>query len=319
MRDFEKTRMLTTIARLYYEHNYSQQMIADKLKLSRPYVSKLINEARERKIVEIKINDPYTVETQLEGEIRERFNLQRAIVVPKAANNDNIGERIANAAARFLDSIIRDGDIIGVGWGSTMYECSQRIISRSDLKNITVVQICGGISKIEKNIYAAEIPKNISEAYRGIPYILPLPAVVDSKALKDAILTDKNIKNIFEIAEKSNIIMSTVGAFGYNEALARAGYINENEVTGLLSRGAVGDICTRIIDINGKVCDAELDQRTISIELDKLREKEYRIGITFGINKLKCTYGALKGGYFNVLITDEDIAASIIKLCEEQI
>ena len=105
---------------------------------------------------------------------------------------------------------------MGVAWGATLYACSKSIIQRNDIKNITVVQLCGGISKIEKNIYASEIPKNISEAYKG----------------------------------------------------------------------AVGDICTRIIDMNGNICDRSLNERTIAIELDHLKQKEYRIGVAIGGNKV---------------------------------
>jgi deoxyribonucleoside regulator len=314
VRDVERVKLLVNIARLYYEHNCNQQTIAEKLGLSRPYVSKLINEAKEAGIVEIKVNDPYETENHLELEIRQKFNMKKVIVIPTSDDRGSNLKKLALTASRYLDSIVKSNDIIGVTWGATLYALAQNIISRDDLKNITVVQLCGGISKIEKNIFASEIPKKISEAYNGTPYILPLPAVVDDVRVKNAILRDKNLSNILNIARKSNIAIFTMGAFGYEGALMRAGYISKEETDELIRKGAVGDICTRFINIYGKICDPELDERTIAIDLVELKKKEYRIGVATGLEKLKCIYASLKGGYPNVLITDDETARNILKM-----
>ncbi len=310
----EKTNLLVNIARLYYEHNYSQQMIAEKLNLSRPYVSKLINEAKDKGIVEIKINDPYESETQLEMELREKFNLHKVIVVPTNNMETDILNKIGKTSARYLNGIIKSGDIISVGWGATLYAFSQNVIRRDDLQNITVVQLCGGISNIEKNIYATEIPKSIADAYRGTPYILPLPAVVDNVKVKGAILQDRNISSVLGIANKANIAIFTMGPFGYDGALYRVGYLNRKDVEELLVKGAVGDVCTHIINERGEICDETLNNRTIAVELNELKKKKYRIGIAIGPDRLKCISGALKAGYPNVLITDEATALALINM-----
>jgi deoxyribonucleoside regulator len=310
----EKVNLLVNISRLYFEHDYSQQMIAKKLDISRPYVSKLINEAKERGIVEIKIYDPYESETQIELKLKESFNLSKAIVVPGSDSRTELLNRVGKAAAKYLDTIVKDDDIIGVAWGATLFACSNQIIKRDDLKNITVVQLCGGISKIELNIFANEIPKSIADAYKGTPYILPLPAVLDDIRVKDAILTDKNISGVLSLANKSNIAIFTMGPFGYEGALMRAGYIDRENVDALLEKGAVGDICTHIINADGVICDADLDKRTIAVELSELKKKEYRIGIAVGRNRLMCIYGALKAGYPNILVTDEDTASELLRL-----
>lgn len=310
----DKKKLLVNIARLYYEHNYSQQMIASKLNLSRPYVSKLISEAKEKGIVKIIINDPDKMETSIELSIREKFGLLKVIAIPTIDVETDIISRIGKAAGRYLDTIIKDNDIIGTAWGTTLYNCSINVIPRTDLKNITVVQLCGGISNIERNIFASEIPKNLADMYKGTPYILPLPAVVDNSNVKEVILREKNISKVLDIANKANIAIFTMGPFGYDGALSRAGYISHDDVDRLIKKGAVGDICTRIIDIDGNVCDENLNNRTIGIELDELKKKEYRIGVAVGEDRLNCIYAALKKQYANVLITDEEIAMKLLKL-----
>ncbi len=316
MRNNEKISLLVQAARLYYEHDYNQQMIADKLGISRPYVSKLIYEARTTGIVDIKINDPVGVESDIEVSVRNRFGLRKVIAVPSLGSG-SIPEKLGTAVARLLHTIVKDNDIIGVAWGETLHECSKKMTPKDDLKNITVVQLCGGISNLERNIFASEIPKNIADAYKGIPYILPLPAVVDSIGVKNAILQDRNIQNILDIGMKANIEIFTMGVIGHDGALAKAGYISTKEIDILLDKGAVGDICTRIIDINGDICDEGLNNRTIAIELDQLKQKEYRIGVASGDNKVKCIVGALRGGFLNILVTDEETAQKVMIECEE--
>ncbi len=310
-----KIDLLVNISKLYYEYNYSQQMIAKKLDLSRPYVSRLLKEAKDQGIVEITIKNPNKMETQIEKKIKELFNLKHAVILPvKDSNYLKILEQLGIAINRYLNIIVQDNDNIGVSWGNTLYACAKNFHLKESVNNITIVQLCGGISKIEKNIYATEIPKILADKFHGTPYVLPLPAVVDNLEVKNSILQDKHINKVINIARKSNIAIFTMGTFGSDSALVRAGYINKKEMSYLISKGAVGDICTRIIDIEGNVCDPELNYRTIGIELDELREKEYRIGVAAGMHKVKAIYAALKGGYVNVLFSDEKTVLSILKL-----
>ncbi|MEI8200834.1 MAG: sugar-binding transcriptional regulator [Eubacteriales bacterium] len=308
-----KTNLMINISKLYYENNYDQKMIAKKLNLSRPYVSKLLTQAKEEGLVTVQVHAPNEYETSLESEVRMRFGLRKVIVVPDGLIANTVN-RIAVEAAKYLNSIIKDNDIISVSWGSTLYKFSLNLAPRSDLKNISVVQGSGGISQISKNIYAAEIPKKIADAFGGIPYILPLPAIVDKKETRDMIIKDSNIAQIMELSRRANIAIFTMGYFGKECALARAGYLSENEILQLEMNGAVGDIFTRLITSEGEICDADLDNRTIAIEFDDLKKKDYRIGVACGSEKERGVIGAIKGGLCNVLITDETTA---IKLMED--
>jgi len=312
MTKYEKINLMVNIAKLYYEDNYNQNMIAEKLDLSRPYVSRLLNAAKEAGLVTVQVHVPQDYESRLEAEVRERFGLLKAIIVPVSLNSSIIN-RIGVEAAKYLNSIIKDDDIICICWGSTLYEFSLNLIPRSDIKNISIVQGSGGISQISKNIFASEIPANLADAYNGIPYILPLPAIVDNKETKDLLLMERSIAQIMDLSEKANIAIFTMGYFSTECALARAGYVNVREVEDLKKKGAVGDIFTHIINVEGKICDSELDSRTVALDLEKLKKKKYRIGIASGTGREKCIYGALVSGACNVLVTDELTAVKLME------
>ena len=54
----KKTERLVGVARLYYEQDRTQNEIAGRYGISRPMVSKLVKEARDRGIVSIRICAP---------------------------------------------------------------------------------------------------------------------------------------------------------------------------------------------------------------------------------------------------------------------
>ncbi|MCL2216320.1 MAG: sugar-binding transcriptional regulator [Defluviitaleaceae bacterium] len=316
--EFKRIDLLVNVARLYYEHGYNQQMISQKLGLSRPYISKLLTQARAEGIVTIQINDRTQTETALERELRQRFSLRRVIVLPRSLDQTPLS-KVGVACGRYINSIISNGDVVGVSWGHTMFACAQNAIKRDDITDISVVQVCGGISCIERNIYASEIPRLWATALSGTPYIMPLPAILDSIAIKDAVINDHSIKGVLDVAQRANIILFTLGSgFGANNALVQAGYLEETELEQLNKAGAVGDICSHIIDEDGKLLSPELDARTISLPLDVLKQKDYRIAVAIGESKVRSICGALNGGYPNVLITDEDTAIAVLRRLDER-
>lgn len=304
-KEIQKTELLVQVARLYYEHNLSQNDIARKVKLSRPYISKLLNEAKNRGIVKIEINDPVTTENQKERRLREHFGLDRAIIVPKVENARPL-QQVGEATARYLNGIVKSGDVIGFSWGETVYECAKALYKREDLQDVIAVQMCGGVSNLKRNVYVSEIAKAFSEMFNSAGYTLPFPAIVDNEKVKGVISKDHTMKEVLQYAEKVNIAIVTMGKFGNQCALARAGYLKAEEIEQLAEKGAVGDVCTHIIDRDGEICDEGLDARTIAVAYNDIKKVETRIGVAVGESKVESILGGLRGGVVNVFITNED-------------
>jgi len=65
----------------------NQAQIATRLDVSRPGVSRLLQEARDAGIVKIQIVDPNANGTRLEAALREKFGLKHAVVVPSDTND----------------------------------------------------------------------------------------------------------------------------------------------------------------------------------------------------------------------------------------
>ncbi len=313
-----QTVALVEAARLYYEHNYSQLQIAQKLGISRPGVSRLLQQARENGIVKIEICDPSDRGTIAENQLKQKFALKKVVVVP---NDDDditlIKKRLGVAAAALLNELSTAGMILGVSWGSTMLEVAKSV-KKNRLKDVIVVQLNGGVSRAQYDTHASQVAQKIGEALSGIPYLLPLPAIVDRPDLKEAIISDKNITKTLQIAREAKIAMFTIGSFGYDSLLVKSDYFEPEEVEALLKQGAVGDICSRIINHQGEICSKDLNSRTIGIDLSHLKEKEYAIAIAGGREKLPAIRAALHGKLCNTLVTDEWVAGELLSDNQDQ-
>ena len=308
-----KSTILVEAAKFYYEHQLSQLEISKKMGVSRPTVSRLLQQARNTGIVRIEITDPSEVGTQLESALVDKFNLKKVVVVPNDTTDKGIiKKRLGKAAVLLIDQLISDGTVLGISWGTTMQEIARQIRPRR-VKDMVVVQLNGGISRAEFDTHASEIAKTIGEGYKAIPYYMPLPAIVDNANLKKVILSDKNISRTLELGRKANIAMFTVGSFGYDSVLVKADYFEPEEVDDLLQSGAVGDICSRILKADGTICSKNLNSRTIGIELEELKKKQYSIAVAGSKEKLAAIQAGLKGKWFNCLITDEWIATELLR------
>lgn len=308
-----KSTVLVEAAKLYYEHQLSQLEISKKLKVSRPTISRLLNQARNAGIVRIDIIDPSEVGTQLEAALVKKYGLKKTVIVPNDTDDIKIiKKRLGKAAVLLVDQLISEGTILGISWGTTMQQVSRQIRSRR-VKDMVVVQLNGGISRAELDTHASEIANTIGESYNAIPYLMPLPAIVDSAGLKKAILSDTNMARTLELGRKADIALFTIGSFGYNSVLVKADYFEPVEVDRLLKTGAVGDICSRIIKADGTICSEELNNRTIGIELEEIKKKQYSIAVAGGKEKLAAIQAGLKGKWFNSLITDEWTATELLR------
>ena len=95
--------------------------------------------------------------------------------------------------------------------------------------------------------------------------------------------------------------------------LADSGNIfSPNELKLLQDHGAVGDICLRFYDLEGKMVNTPLNDRVIGMSVEQLRRAKRSVGVAGGERKRTAILGALKGGWINVLITDRSTAEWLV-------
>lgn len=309
--DNEKQKLSLEVAKLYYQSDYSQQEIALQLGVSRPTVSRLLQYAKEKGYVKINIIDPFDDLDKLSNQLREKYGLKdvRIVFSPK---DDYVSSReyISKEAAEYLEETIKNGDIIGVSWGTTMYEVAKQLTAQN-VKGVEVVQLKGGVSHSEVNTYASETISLFAEAFQTVPRYLPLPVIFDNAIVRQMVEEDRNIKSTIQMGSQANIAVFTVGTVRDEALLFRLGYLSEAEKK-ILKQNSVGDICSRFFNENGEICNLQIDNRTIGISIDELKQKEKSILVAGDKHKVKAIQVALKARIANILITDQYTAKRLL-------
>lgn len=315
--DSTKRDFLIKIAKMYYLESLSQQEIADKVGTSRSNISKVLKTCRDLKLVEIRINDTSSSGLLLQNEMKEAFGLSQVIVVPTEDSPEATMFRLGRAAADLLQSLVNNGMSVGMAWGSSLYHMVRQFKSTKQM-DIEVIQLLGGTGACDLQTDGLELAKALAQKLGARCGVLEAPLIVQSKSLKDLLVQEPRISRVLERAEKVDIALIGIGSnYAETSALVRAGFLGREESQHLLSRGVVGDICGRQIDIDGNVCEIDINQRVIGIELGKLRKIPKVIGVAAGTQKAEAILGTLRGRYVNVLVTDEETSMKILSLRKE--
>ena len=311
--DKDKERLSIAAARLYYQSDYSQQDICNSLGVSRPTVSRLLQYAKEQGYVRIEIIDPLENMNDISQQLKDRYGLEHVLVAYTPLNEyEEIIKHITRAAADYLDEIVTDGDIIGVSWGKTMHMLASQLTAKR-VQGVEVVQLKGGVSHSQTQTYAAETINLFAKSYYTVARYLPLPVIFDKKEVKLMVEEDRHIQRIIELGRQANIAIFTVGTVQKDALLFNLGYFSEKEKEEL-QKCAVGDICSRFYNAEGRICKEELNNRTVGIELEELQKKEKSILVAGGEHKIQSIHSALIGKYANILIIDQYTARALLEM-----
>jgi DNA-binding transcriptional regulator LsrR (DeoR family) len=306
--------LLSKVSRLYYEQNFHEAEIAEKLHLSRTKVSRLLKEARRVGIVQIRIVPPPGSFPGLEAELEKRFGLKEAVVV--ASSESESSDTIRNlgaAAARHLQESLQAGETIGVSWGRTLHAMVGSIQPQRTRDN-RVVQIIGGLGHPTGEVHATELCRRMAGALSCDLVLLPVPGIMHSQQAKEAVLADRYIQSTLSLFGEIDVAYVGIGAPGHDSVLMNDSTImRQEDLDDILRLGAVGDIALRFFDRNGAPIQSDLDDRVIGIRLQELKRIDRRVGVSGGLKKLDTVRAALAAGYVNVLITDQKLAEALIQ------
>lgn len=315
----EEQDLLAEVARLYYVKNLTQSEISSHIHTSRSTVSRLLQEARDRKVVEIIIHYPWDRSSAMEQELQQKFGLANVRILDSQGRRGEEALRgVALLAARYIDGIIKDGSILGLSWGRMVYKTVQVLQPEKDL-SIKAVQLFG--TAIPNNrIDGSEVVRLFAGKYKGQYYSLHAPLFVENPQLKEALLQDPHIRETLDLAQKADIIITGIGSLESQLAPSQTwlGYLSAEEIDQLRKRGAVGHICAHHYDSEGKILEIDLNQGIIGAGLALLHTAPQVIGIASGPEKSRAILGALRGKHINTLISDDVTAQKLLDLAELQ-
>ncbi|NIH88302.1 sugar-binding transcriptional regulator [Amycolatopsis granulosa] len=306
-------QLLVKAARLYYEEGRSQHQIADTLGVSRSSVSRMLTAARDRGIVQIRINDPAGRDLDLEGELASRFGLRDCRVAENAAGERPL-PRVGELGARWLLENLHSGQRIGVSWGRSVQAVVQHVPEETAL-DVEVLPLVGGLSSVESAITGEELVRDLAARLGGAFQRLHAPALLTSKAGRDILLAEPSIRDALERARKVHVAVIGIGnvGVGSSAALVDALELTPEERREFDGHQPVGDFCARYFDGEGRPVPGPVDERVLSVSLADLARIPTVAGVAAGTEKVRGTAGALRTGVLDVLICDQSLATALLR------
>ncbi|MGV9801273.1 sugar-binding transcriptional regulator [Mycobacterium sp. NPDC003449] len=295
------------IARRYYLEGRTRVQIAEEFGISRFKVTRMLDEALGSGMVEIKIHNPGSVDVELSTALQRRYGLEHAYAVVCGADNsaDDRVAAVTRAMAELLQSILRDGDVVGVDCGRTLARVADHLTA---LPRCDVVQLTGMAGAITHN--GADLTRRISEISGGRSWPLYAPLVVPDARTAASLAGNQQIQQTFDRHKKVSCALISVGAW-HEGASQVHGSLTADEVARLDAAGVCAESCALLLDADGKRL-AGLDDRRMGIDEATLRAIPTVIAISTGPEKIAATRALLRSGMVSSLVTDVDIAAAVL-------
>lgn len=310
----KQLRLMTKIAVLYHEEGLGQPQISQKLNLSQARVSRYLNQAMSAGIVKTTIVQPYGIYVGLEKALEAKYALQEVVVVENIEGT-SLKRALGIAAATYLETTLSSRDHLGISsWSQTLLLMVESMRSRPRKVVREVVQLIGGVGTPEAQIHASRLCSQLAQITSAVPFYLAAPGVASSKEVKAAFLSDPAVRKTIEAWGRINTLILGIGAFPASTLLAASGNSldQKNEIE-LKGSGAVGEICLRYFDSNGRAMHPLIEERVIAIDFPLMNKVERRIGVAGGLSKLNAIRAAITGGWVNVLITDSEVARLLLE------
>jgi deoxyribonucleoside regulator len=311
----EKHELMAQVASMYYEQDLTQNEIADQLGLSRVKIYRLLREARQANVVQIKIDWPLQRDEALEAHLKDVFNLQDARVL-KTPRYETVPvlNQIGNLTARYLEQRLSESSTMAICLGRSTYEVINAI--RPDFQaNVQVVQAVGTMSHPNVEYDSSMLARQLAQKLGGQAMYLTSPLMADTVHDATVIRHQRNIQFTLNAARSADIALIGIGNLDtQTSGFVREGFLSIDQLEKFIADGAVGDIAWQIFTKEGQVYPCEFNDRVIGINLDELRQIPMTIAIAAGTPKAQAIVGALKTEVINVICTDDKTAELILRL-----
>ncbi|MCY3878174.1 MAG: hypothetical protein OXF74_03225 [Rhodobacteraceae bacterium] len=311
----DRDEFLAQLAYAYYQKGEGLRQIAKSIGRSVSMASRLLQDARDRNLVEIRINYPMSRLKEIEAEIENKYGIEKVHVFtePSGVDRSEMLYRFGSLAAASIEQTLRSAEIIGVSWGRQVSRITNCITTGKSKGAGTVVQASGALGALGSDHDGARITQSLAERLSYSARLMPSPLIVDTADVAEALSNSPSIVSVMRLLRSADVMFASVGApFTETSGLARSGYLTERDLDELRSKQAVADIIGYHLDQDGEILDIEVNRRVIGISPASLHAIPNVILAVTGVDRAMAIRAALRGRYCNTLLTDRATAEALL-------
>lgn len=299
---------LVQAARLYYEDGKSQQEIASFFGVSRPLVSRLLTEARQRGIVEIRIHSPEEKRESLTAQMARAAGLAGCRLGDEGRDDKETNGLLAEETLALLSVLVPE--TVGIGWGHFIGELVASV-ETSPRKNSGIKSVCPLVGNAGIPIRFYQSNENVRLFAAGLgaaPEFLYLTALAGSMEEKQVLLSTGLYQQMEAQWAHMDAALVNIGNYPSTPDFAsgaRYGHL-------LQEQHACGRLLAYFYNEEGELIRSDHDF-AIQIPLDILKNCPAVIGLCSANTSLRALRGALATGLFTHLIARERLAEAYLE------
>jgi DNA-binding transcriptional regulator LsrR (DeoR family) len=153
-----------------------------------------------------------------------------------------------------------------------------------------------------------EITRSLALKVQGVPVMLYAPAM-PTPDLFEVLVRDHQVMRVQSFWGTARAALLGVGA----PPQGRWSLPSVISAQAAAMQSAIGDICARPYDRNGRPIDFPGAERLIAITLEDLRRVPHTIAVAVGQEKVESILVAARAGYLNTLVTDRATALALVE------
>lgn len=304
--------ILLRAAILYYEQNMTQEQVAKSIGVSRPAVSKILQQARDNNLVEffVKYRDKSLVQLELDIQQKYDLNLVGIVSTKYRKSKEAVSSQVGLIAAHYLKPMLQQDLKIGIGWGNAV----SHFISEVDFvesKNEVIVPLVGGLGWINLNIHANSLVSELAGKLGCRYSTFYAPVIADSAKAANEFKKTSLVSSALDAAKSVDVAFIGIGNNVSNSTWRKLDYITESETNELEKCGAIGDVVADFFDADGETVKTDFSKRLIGISIEDLKRISNVVVMAVGSRKAKGIKAMLKNNVINTLFIDQSIAKQL--------
>ena len=313
MKISEDRRKILKVVTMYYEQGLTQAAIAKKIGVSRPVVSKILQQSRENGMVTISIKDESVYTVNLGLQLEEKYQLKEVIVV---ASNDNVQSEkvqleVSKAAAFYLANQLKPTMSIGLSWGTTLADMIDAI-PYSSFPTINICPLVGGVSSEHLYYDTNHLVFRLSEKLNCQCQYFYVPALAENKKLADTLNQTQLLGKALTTAKNVDFAIIGVGNPNERSTWQKLGYLEAKDVAIIKKTGVKGDAVASLFDKNGQTVNNEISERMLGLKVEDLKNIPNVMVIGCGKEKAESIKPLLIGKKCSILVVDQLLAEALL-------
>ncbi|MGC6768004.1 sugar-binding transcriptional regulator [Enterococcus sp. LJL128] len=309
----EDRRKLLKIVTLYYDSGLTQAEIAKKMAISRPVISKMLQQAREEGMIKISIRDDSAYAVKLSLKLEEYYGLDEVIVVPDNEYTPalKIKQKVSEAAADYLGSILTEHMSIGLSWGTTLADMIDALPFYS-FPTVNVCPLVGGVSSEHLYYDTNHLAFQLSEKLNSRCQYAYIPALAESRELAESLNQSRLLNTAMDFAKKVDLAIIGVGNPIKHSTWNQLGYFTKEDINKITEDGVKGDAVASLFDKNGQTVNNTISERMLGIKVEDLANISRVMVIGSGKEKAESIRPLLIGNYCSILVTNQTTAELLL-------